>query len=128
VVGAFTEPLVEGHVELGVNRFERAAAHLHEVLPELAVFFIARLELSELRPRSFGESFFIGGAFRSELVHALELCDRVGLEGGLIAPLTHPDDQEPKLGAPITEVIVAHHVVTHERQDPRNGVADDRRP
>ena len=127
MIGALAEPHIERDVELGVHGFQSASAHLYEVLPELVVLLVAALELRELRPCAFGELLVVARTFGCELVHPLELRDRLRLQGFLVSPLAHPDDQQPKLSAPIAQVIVAHHVVTNERQNPRDRIADDRR-
>ena len=43
VIRALSEPHVERHIELGINRIESRPAHLDEVLPELAIVGVAAL-------------------------------------------------------------------------------------
>jgi hypothetical protein len=88
---------------------------------------VAALELRELRPCAFGELLIVARPFGCELVHPLELHDRLRLQGGFFSPLAHPDDEQPELSAPIAEVVVADNVMTHERQDSRDRIANDRR-
>lgn len=118
------------HAELDVDLLDLARAELDEQLPEPSVGGITTLELDDL---------LLGANFKFLIILEADLClfvkhgevndvrDRRGvlwIEGGV--RIFQVRNQHTELGAPVTDMVHALHVVAAEFANSTQAVADDR--
>ena len=93
-----------------------------ETLPQTNAVGIAGLQLHHQRTGAVGE---LAGVVETFLGGAVELfqISQFALGGGRV--LFQIGQQHAELGAPVADVVLAHHLVTEEGQHARHGVTDD---
>ena len=119
----------EGHLEAVVGVGEVGGGHLDEDPPQTSALGVTGLEGHDPRPTAIGELGVGVKACPGRLVKGIEVAHRRPLGAHRVAVGQARVDemfgQHPKRGAPVTEVVLADHVVTEERQRAGQGVPDD---
>jgi uncharacterized protein (TIGR02996 family) len=115
-------------VELVVDRLEVLLREIDQQLPEAQGLGVAALQLHHPLPRALGKGLVTIELPSRRLVEARQLAHAQRRRGLFFAEIEQVLDEQAEGRAPVADVVVANDLVPREREQPRQGVADDRAP